>query len=135
MRSVVLGDHRPPKCIRDCAKVGRDGGEGGGGEGGGATSVRATLPTASTVLPSAALRADTDVVVSVVAAATAAAGVGYCMVAVTATEAAVTASMIADGDTPIWIARASRNVAWLKLDTSPATAKVAVMAAAKGASC
>ena len=80
-------------------------------------------------MPSAALRVDAGVAASVVAAATAAAGVGYVMVAVTATEAAVTASMIADGVTPIWVARALRNAAWLKLDTSPATAKVAVMAA------
>jgi hypothetical protein len=80
-------------------------------------------------MPSAALRVDAGVAASVVAAATAAAGGGYGMVAVTATEAAGTASMIADGDTPIWVARASRNAAWLKLDTSPATAKVAVMAA------
>ena len=63
------------------------------------------------MMPSAALRVDAGVAASVVAAATAAAGVGYVMVAVTATEAAVTASMIVDGDTPIWAARASRNAA------------------------
>jgi hypothetical protein len=37
--------------------------------------------------------------------------------------------VIADGDTPIWVARASLNAFWLKLDTSPATVKDAVMAA------
>ena len=94
-----------------------------------AMDVGAMLATACTVTPSAALSVAVDVYASVVAAFCAAPWVGYTMVAVTATEAEVTLSVIADGDTPIWVARASRNAAWLKLDTSPATAKVAVMAA------
>ena len=41
--------------------------------------------------------------------------------------------MISDGSTSIRVARAFRNASWLKLGTSPATVKVAVMAATKRA--
>ena len=41
--------------------------------------------------------------------------------------------MISDGSTFIRVARAFLNAIWLKLDTSPSTVKVAVMAATKRA--
>ncbi len=69
------------------------------------------------------------VAASVIAATLAATGLGYVMVASTPTEAEKTLSVIADGDTPSWVARAFLNAFRLKLDTSPATMKVAVMAA------
>jgi hypothetical protein len=86
------------------------------------------LATDSTVTPSAELRASGGVAASVVAALVAAAGVEYWIVAVTAIEAAATSRKILDGDTPICAARATRKAVWLKLDTSPATAKVALTA-------
>ena len=60
------------------------------GVGGGAAlmmTVGSTLATSSTVLPRAELRAASGVAVSVVAAAVAAAGVGYRMVAWTLMDA------------------------------------------------
>ena len=94
-----------------------------------ATDVGAMFETACTVTPSAAVKLAAGVAASNVATALAAAWVGYVMVAVTETEAEVTLSVITDGDTPIRVARAFRNAFWLKLVTSPATVKVAVMAA------
>ena len=93
------------------------------------TRVRTTLATDSTVTPSAELRASGAVAASVLAALVAAAGVEYSTVAVTAMEAAATSRKILDGDTPIWAARATRKAVGLKLDTSPATVKVASTAA------
>jgi len=86
------------------------------------------------VTPRAALSEAAGVAASVVAATLAAAESGYVMVASTPTEAEKTLSVIADGDTRSWVARAFLNAFRLKLDTSPATVKVAVMAATKRAS-
>ena len=106
----------------------------GGGDAATAMTVGATLATACTGTPSAAVRLAGGVATSDVAAALAAAWVGYVIVAVTDTEAEVTLSVITDESTPIRVARASLNAFWLKLDTSTATVKVAVMAATKRAS-
>ena len=62
--------------------------EGGGGGARTAMVVGATLATASTVTPSAALSVAAGVAASVVAATLAAIGLGYVMVAWTPTEAA-----------------------------------------------
>ena len=106
----------------------------GGGDAATAMTVCATSATACTVTPSAAVKLAGGVATSDVAAALAAAWVGYVIVAVTDTEAEVTLSVITDGSTPIRVARAFLNAFRLKLDTSPATVKVAVMTATKRAS-
>ena len=106
----------------------------GGGDAATAMTVDATSATACTVTPSAAVKLAGGVATSDVAAALAAAWVGYVIVAVTDTEAEVTLSVIRDGSTPIRVARAFLNAFRLKLDTSPTTVKVAVMTATKRAS-